>query len=238
MQTLTDSANKQQRRAPFADSSSEAFRSNAPRSGPLARIFRAITILLAALGLLVVVVTFTPVDYWWATWLAGDSWGDPHGDVLVVLAGSNTTPETMGLDSYWRAVYANLVWHGDGFKTILISGGPADAPGALPIRDYIVSQGVPAGDIVLETQSRSTRENALYSQPILSRLPGTTVLLTSDYHVFRARRAFARAGVDLVPVAFPDVRKRYQQRRLRWDAFVDLCLETTKICYYKARGWL
>jgi uncharacterized SAM-binding protein YcdF (DUF218 family) len=201
-------------------------------------VLRALTLALAALGLLVVIVTFTPLDYWWATWLAGDAWDAPHGEVLVVLTGSTLEDGTIGESSYWRAVYAVRAWREDDFKAILVSGGPPVAPAAKPMLDFILSQGVPAGAVLLETQSLSTRDSALYCKPILSQFPGRKVLLTSDYHMFRARRAFSSVGLDLVPCPFPDVRKRYQQRRFRWDAFLDLCQETAKICYYQLHGWL
>ena len=56
------------------------------------------------------------------------------------------------------------------------------------IRDYLISQGVPADEILIETQSRNTRENALYARSFLDALPGKKVLLTSDYHMYRAQR--------------------------------------------------
>ena len=97
---------------------------------------------------------------------------------------------------------------------------------------------MPASAIHLETESRSTRENALYSAPLLKSLPGRKVLLTSDYHVFRARRAFAKAGIDVSVQPVPDVQKRSGRWLSRWSCFLDLLEETIKIGYYAARGWI
>ena len=48
------------------------------------RASRFIVSVLAAIGLLFVVATFTPITTWWANYLSGP-WNDPGGEVLVVL---------------------------------------------------------------------------------------------------------------------------------------------------------
>jgi uncharacterized SAM-binding protein YcdF (DUF218 family) len=84
----------------------------------------------------------------------------------------------------------------------------------------------------------STHENALRVAELLARVPGRKILLTSDYHMFRAYRAFKKSGLDVLPRPFPDVRKRADGWTGRWPAFLDLILETTKIGYYRVRGWI
>jgi uncharacterized SAM-binding protein YcdF (DUF218 family) len=106
------------------------------------------------------------------------------------------------------------------------------------IRDYMISQGVPAEEILIETRSRNTRENALYARPLLDALPGKKVLLTSDYHMYRAQHAFARAGIQTEPAPIPDVYKLSLRLESRWSAFLELCEEFLKIGYYRARGWI
>jgi len=97
---------------------------------------------------------------------------------------------------------------------------------------------VPAQAIQIETQSRSTRENALYVKALLAGVPGRKVLLTSDYHMFRAHRAFKKAGLEVVPRPYPDAGKRASGWTGRWPAFLDLVRETIKIGYYYAHGWI
>ena len=104
--------------------------------------------------------------------------------------------------------------------------------------EFLKFQGVPAAAIHLETESRSTRENALYSAPLLKTLQGRKVLLTSDFHIFRARRAFAKAGAEVSVQPVPDVLKRSNRWLSRWPCFVDLVEETVKIGYYWVRGWI
>jgi len=97
---------------------------------------------------------------------------------------------------------------------------------------------VPRNAAEIETQSRSTHQNALYVTELLASVPGRKVLLTSDYHMFRAHRASKKAGLDVLSRPFPDARKRASEWSGRWPAFLDLAVETLKIGYYFARGWI
>jgi uncharacterized SAM-binding protein YcdF (DUF218 family) len=200
-------------------------------------VSRYIRRFLVGLGVLFVVVTLTPLDTWWAKCLAGPR-NDPAGDVLIVLAGSCLGNGIIGENSYWRSVYAELAWREDGFRTIVLSGGPSSAPCAGAMRSFIVAEGVPPASIMIETQSHSTRENALFTIPLLNEMAGRKVLLTSDYHMFRASRVFRKLGVGLLPRPIPDALKRAQSFRGRWGVFLDLVEETAKIIYYKSRGWI
>jgi len=194
--------------------------------------------LAAAIGFLWLAVTFTPLVFWWGTALAGP-WRDPQGETLVVLSGSAMGSEIMGASTYWRCVYALLVYREGGVRQIVVSGGgEAGRPVAEIMRDYLEGNGVPRGTVVVEPRARSTRESALYLRPILQGLPGRVVLLSSDYHMFRATRAFHKAGVDVLPRPIPDARKRTSSWHSRWDAFQDLVVETTRIGYYFLRGWI
>jgi uncharacterized SAM-binding protein YcdF (DUF218 family) len=106
------------------------------------------------------------------------------------------------------------------------------------MRDYLNCRGIPAQAIHVEPYARSTRENALYTKGILDGLPGRKVLLTSDYHMARAYRAFKKAGIEVSPRPFPDAIKRGGSIRTRWGAFVDVVWETGALGYYLARRWI
>lgn len=200
------------------------------------RLVSILNRLLAALGLLLVTVTFTPLVTWWATLLAGP-WNDPRGEVLIVLAGS-ALDDVLGESSYWRTVYAVRAYRHHGFRRILLSGGPGERPVARAMADFLRGHGVPEECLIIEENSVSTRENALFSLPLAGRVPGRKVLLTSDYHMFRAYRAFRKAGHDVLPRPIPDIRKRGAHPLSRWTVFLDLLLESAKIGYYWARGWI
>lgn len=193
--------------------------------------------LLAAVGLAVLVISLTPLVDRLGRAMAG-SWGDPDAELLIVLSGADIEDGVPGVNSYWRCFYAAHAYRHGHFRKMLISGGGSRMPIAEAMRDVVVVLGVPRDAIVLETASRSTRENAVFSASILRSLEGRKVLLTSDFHMYRAHRAFLKAGVETEPRPIPDVRKRATSSAGRWGGFLDLAEESVKIVYYKWKGWI
>ena len=202
------------------------------------RLLGSLLAAFTSLGVLLTIVTATPLDSWWGRTLAG-SWDDSRGEVLIVLGGSSTNDGVIGENSYWRSVYAVTAYREGGFRQIILTGGSRfGIPTAASMGTFLESQGVPHNFIVLETRSTSTRENALYTKPLLSDSTGGNVLLTSDFHMFRARRTFQKVGLHVLPRPIPDVLKRASTWKGRWPAFLDLVSETFKIAYYYTRGWI
>lgn len=203
----------------------------------LKRIARVAVRVLAALGLLLVLITATPLVRWWATRLAGP-WYQPRGEILIVLGGSMLDQGMIGQSSYWRSVYAVRVYREAHFRKVIVSGGPPQDAVSEAMKRFMICEGIPAGVIETETASTSTRENALAVSRMLAGDGGAKVLLTSDYHMFRASRALAKAGVKVVPAPFPEALKEETRWQGRWPAFLELCRETAKIGYYYVRGWI
>ncbi len=202
------------------------------------RAWRYLLRAMASLGFLFALVTVTPIDNWWIRALAGP-WNDPSGDVLIVLSADSMT-DVIGWSSYWRSVYAVRAWRQGGWREILVTGGGANGqvPTAQRMRDFMLSQGVPGTSARMETQAQTTRENALRSKPILEQMAGRKILMTSDYHMFRASRAFRKAGLAVEPRPIPDAAKQATRWMNRWSVFLNLCGETIKIAYYFVRGWI
>ena len=200
------------------------------------RLRRFSAILCATIGFLVVFTTLFPVARWWALWLASP-WEDSRGDTLIVLSGSSND-EFIGYNTYLRCQYATMAWREGGFKKVIVSGGPAGSPQALSMKTFLVSVGVPESSIVVEARSTSTRENALFTKELISAADGKLVLLTSEYHTYRAARVFRKVGLNVSPRPIPDISKRSSSFVGRWPAFLDLCAETIKIGYYRLRGWM
>lgn len=201
--------------------------------------FRIVRSSLAALGFLMVIVTATPLVHMWARWLAGPL-DDPRGDVLIILGASGSINGILSASSYWRSIYGVWAYRGGGFQQVVVSGGP-DPSGhtiAGSMADFLVCQGVPREKILLESRSTSTRENAVYTTEMLKKVPGSKVLLTSDFHIYRASRAFRKAGLQVQLRPYPDILKRASSWQNRWPAFLDLIVETAKIVYYRLRGWI
>jgi len=144
----------------------------------------------------------------------------------------------IGEGSYWRSVYAVRVWREGGFQQLILAGGPPDVPIGEAMRKFVVCAGVPEAAAKAEVQSRSTRENALFAREMLDGRPGRKVLLTSDYHMFRAWRTFRKAGIAVDPRPIPDMLKRAGVWRNRPILVMDLMIETGKIGYYWLRDWI
>jgi uncharacterized SAM-binding protein YcdF (DUF218 family) len=202
----------------------------------LRRVHKLLIGLLAAAGLLVGTVMFTPLVPWWARKLAGPM-NDPSGEVLIVLGGSALEDGIIGESSYWRSVYALRAYRQSPFAKVIVTGGgqfhPADS-----MRDFLVASGIPGDRITVEDQSVSTRENAVYTKQLVAGDNRRLVLLTSDYHIFRALRVFRKVGMNVAPRPFPDLIKRSSSLTERWPAFFELCEEEAKTGYYWVRGWI
>jgi uncharacterized SAM-binding protein YcdF (DUF218 family) len=107
-----------------------------------------------------------------------------------------------------------------------------------PMRDFVAAYGIPRQSILTEGRSSDTHQNALFTAELLRNHPGKKVLLSSDYHMFRALHTFRKAGLDVSPLPFPDAQKRFNNPVERWSVFCLLATETAKIGYYYIRGWI
>ena len=191
---------------------------------------------LMSVGLLLLLITFTPLVPWVTAQLCVD-WSDRDGEVLIVLLGTTVDVDGkafIGANSYWRTAYAVRSWHHGRFRKILLCGkGSAET-----IKPVLIAYGVPSDAILVENRSTSTRENVLNAKPILAGLHGPFVLLTSDYHMLRASRCFARENIPVITRPVPDVLKRSRTLQLRWEGFWTLGRELCALAYYKVCGWI
>jgi uncharacterized SAM-binding protein YcdF (DUF218 family) len=194
---------------------------------------RMVSRLCASIGLAFLLVTCTPLVSWYGGMLAGQ-WNDPEGDTLIVLGGGDLADGFPSENTVLRCLYAVRAYQDGHFRKIVVSGYRIGGH----MRNVLVSEGVPAAAIVTDDESRSTRENALQAARLLSGDKGSKVLLTSDYHMLRARGAFRKAGLDVLPRPIPDARKRATHWIRRWPTALDEAVETVKIVYYSARGWI
>jgi len=75
-------------------------------------------------------------------------------------------------------------------RYIILTGGKKfaeDLGEAVVARDYLVKNGIPVSDILLETSSNNTYENFLFSLPVISSRNINSIIIVSDpYHMKRA----------------------------------------------------
>lgn len=90
---------------------------------------------------------------------------------------------------------------------VVVSGGQGpqeDLPEAVAMRQYLLDHGVPDASIVVEDRSTSTEENFANSRALLDRLlPAryTVAFVTDEFHVYRAERIAASAGLSATHVS-------------------------------------
>jgi len=91
-------------------------------------------------------------------------------------------------------------------KKILFSGGSGsllvpEAKEAFYAKRFLLTIGIPEEDIIIESESRNTKENAEFTKKILDeKFPrGKYLLITSAFHMRRAMGCFTKAGVTATP---------------------------------------
>ncbi|MFJ8308482.1 MULTISPECIES: YdcF family protein [unclassified Streptomyces] len=126
-------------------------------------------------------------------------------DYVVVLGsgligGSRVPPLLASRLERGRRVYESQVALGN--RPLLITSGGQGPDENLPeshaMADYLTSRGFPDDRILREDRSRTTEENLRYSAALMSAgSPGyTCVIVTNNFHAFRAALTARRTGVN------------------------------------------
>ena len=136
----------------------------------------------------------------------------PH-DVGIVLTGGLVNEEKMPYENVFLGEKADRLGQAielyklGKIKRILLSGGNVslgEHPTKLEINDaakYLIISGVRTEDILLDTLSKNTRENALNCSKILKKsFPNQKyILITSGTHLRRALACFQKTGLKTTP---------------------------------------
>ena len=119
-------------------------------------------------------------------------------DVIIVLGSGLNRNLRPGPSLRNRSEHAAALWREGYAPMIICSGGFArwatrsEADGCAEV---LRENGVPPEAIVLEERSRSTEENAAYSQEIMQQRGWESALVVSDgYHLLRATWIFSQQG--------------------------------------------
>lgn len=164
-------------------------------------------------------------------------------DAIVVLGGSPS-----------RSLTAIRLIKRDVASVVIVTGGSGELleesqKESQRMKDFFVEFGVDEESVLVEAESRNTRENAVNSTAILDSLGAKRIaLVTSGLHILRAEAVFSNLGYDVVPVRARLF--RIPKKRVRFDPFVlvpnveNLAISTqaiyeyVAILIYKLRGWL
>ena len=212
------------------------------RAYQLAWALLAITVLCMTLG-------STPAVAAWlqhrttASSADPDPPGYPAADAIVVLGGGEVINE--GKAQHWdpdatRLGVGRALLRARRAPVILLSGGDGEAA---QMAARLILRGVPQTRILVENRSRNTRENAVYSAPILHRIGAQRILLvTSDIHMRRAAACFSKLGFEVLqaPVrelAVPGGDDFWQQRERALVRSGHCVHEIVGLWLYELCGW-
>lgn len=139
-------------------------------------------------------------------------------DILIVLgAGVNGTRPSLSLRDRLVGARDYLTEHPD--TIAILSGGQGeneDIPEALCMYDWLIDAGIDPDRLIMEDKSHNTLENLRNSMAIMDELSmdePVIGLLSSEYHLHRAKRLAGYVGIDVIGVAartsFPTVAANY-----------------------------
>lgn len=147
------------------------------------------------------------------------------GDVLVTATQSDDEPADAAIvlgaavyDYTPTPVFEERLRHGvelynEGrVRYLVMTGGtgPGDSLAEAEVGEaYALNAGVPSSAIITEKQSATTKENLVFSRPLLDELGiGRVLLVTDPLHMRRALRMATDLGIDAHPSPTPTSRYR------------------------------
>jgi uncharacterized SAM-binding protein YcdF (DUF218 family) len=190
----------------------------------------------------------------WRYQIFAASPGDPI-QVIVLLGGAVGTvigaEQQMGLMSdvaMGRVLEAARVYRALNEPLIISSGGSSRAQSEKSgdtMKLALVQLGVRPERIIVESQSRTTRDEAVLIAPMLRRLHSERfVLVTHRSHMPRAEGAFRAQGLTPVPAIVPDELSASELKRSIKPDVASLQRsgllfhEALGLAYYWWRGWM
>ena len=137
-------------------------------------------------------------------------------------------------------------------KIMIVSGSGSilkpDEKEALFIEKYLLEIGIPSEDLIIESESKNTRENAINTTEILneSHPKGKFLLVTSATHMPRAKRCYQKAGLTVTPFSVDQQSgpRKYDPEHLfipnveSFKSWSHLIKEWTGFITYKLLGYI
>jgi uncharacterized SAM-binding protein YcdF (DUF218 family) len=170
--------------------------------------------------------------------LTGASIRVPHGEVEPSIS------------AYGRVAEAAVLYHacrqaGVGCKLLVSGGDPQRRETTLAASYAVVLRGlgVPADDLILESRSNNTWQNAQFSQPLLAQLGAPRVwLVSSAWHLRRSVLYFDHFGIAATPVRADYLRAEPSawpsaQNFVLTDVALHEYIGVLRYHFYNAMGW-
>ncbi|WP_165851337.1 YdcF family protein [Brumimicrobium aurantiacum] len=159
-----------------------------------------------------------------------------HHDVGLVLGGmfeydndADRLSIRRGGDRIWQAID---LYKSKKIDKICIIGKHGDVidkglKEAIQLKELLVSWGIPKIDIIVETESRNTNENAKFTAELMQQsYPhfDSFLLITSARHMKRAKASFENYNLEVTP--FSTDQYVGKERFYTWDEFIIPSVDT------------
>lgn len=140
-----------------------------------------------------------------------NSFGKSSGKAdFVVVLGAAVRGKTMTLALYQRMEKGLEYLNKNPNIKVVVSGGKGpgeDIPEAQAMKEFLLKHGISENRIIVEDKSKNTVQNLKNTKKILEKLYGKQnfkiALITSNFHVFRAKMLAKRAGFKAYGVPAP-----------------------------------
>lgn len=174
-------------------------------------------------------------------------------DAIVLLGGAMRGDTHMGtladLNQHAdRLVHAAALYKAGKAPVMVLTGGSVEGARteAEQMKDILEVMGVPAERMLLESNSRNTHDNAVYSAQLLRASGMDRILLvTSAYHMRRSLALFEAQGLDVVPAPTDYQQLVTPQLLPGWLPTVSNLYQSTDALHeivgywvYRWQGWL
>lgn len=145
---------------------------------------------------------------------------DPQA--IVVLSGYTKEVQhdlevVLGDDTLYRCLTASNVYQARPCP-IILCGGKVHQDDATPalaeaMQAFLISQAIPEDQIIVESTSHSTYENAVEAAKLIRErgFKSPILLVTDVTHLARSERCFNKQGIDVVPIGC-----RFKTPRFEW----------------------
>lgn len=129
--------------------------------------------------------------------------GDPEKEcdyVIVLGAGINGEEPSLTLSDRLLRTVSYMEKYPESIAIVSGSQGADELiTEALAMERFLIERGIPKDRIIKEEAANNTKENMIYSLDIIEKKGGGTIaVISSDYHIFRARRLAESEGADPV----------------------------------------
>ena len=148
-----------------------------------------------------IVLCLIPTAFAFFLGIYGNVSNADHTEDVVIVLGAGINVETVSRPLAHRLDAAIVYWRQNPEAYIIVTGGlgnRAIITEAEAMARYLIARGIPEERVLLEDRSTSTYENLTFAREILDdHFPDgfRAVLITNDFHIYRAVRTAREVGI-------------------------------------------